>query len=664
MLRWPCFGLHACYACDISATIGTTDTFGSTRAGALALTSYGTPLDCLSVQTREAVLLSWATARLPIFRRLHASLISLVKVFWLRTSPTLGEVLGYPKVPINLNAPASTFAFDFLQIPPPTADEPQVLEADVCIVGSGCGGAVAAKTLAEAGLKVIVVDKAYYWKPEHLPMSENDAAFHLFANGGAHQADDANLSIINGASWGGGGTINWSASLQTQGFVRREWAEKFGLTHFTSSEYQADMDAVCERMGVGTSKIEHNKASAVLLEGARKLGWSAKPVPQNCGSETHSCGYCTLGCGNGGKKGPTESFLPDAANAGAVFIEGFDVETVLFQRDANGSVRSVNGIKGTWTSRDSNGGVSGPDRTMREVIIKAPKVIASAGTLATPLLLQRSGVKNYHIGRHLHLHPVSFVAAVWPEDIKPWEGSILTSVVNEFENLDSEGYGVKLEATTMMPGWFLPVFPWRGGLGWKEFAVKMRRMTGYISLARDRYGGRVCPDPTDGRCRIQYAPKAHDRQHILEGVMRLAELNYVEGAQEIHTAIPSMEPFVRPSSEAGSKIRVASTQKPSSNDVEFRAWLSKLRATGLPSPDTPFASAHQMGTCRMGTDASNSVVDARGKVWGTDGLYVCDTSVFPSASGVNPMITCMGIARGIARGIAEQAGSGDLRARL
>lgn len=630
------------------------------------MTSYVTPLDCLPVQTRESILQSWAKSRLPLFRRLFKSITSLVKVFWLRTSPTVGQILDYPKVPVNLNPPETTFAFNFLQIPPSSAGEAEVLHADAVIVGSGCGGAVAAKMLAESGLEVILVDKSYYWKPEHLPMSENDAAVHLFANGGAYQADDGEIAVINGSSWGGGGTINWSASLQTQGFVRREWSEKFGLKYFTSSEFQADMDAVCERMGVGVSKVEHNKTSGVVLEGARKLGWSAKTVPQNCGNEAHSCGYCTLGCGNGGKKGPTETFLPDAANASARFIEGFDVEHIIFEEEEGNvaSPRVARGVKGAWTSRDGNGGMAGSDRRSQEVVIKAPRVIVSAGALATPLLLQRSGITNHHIGRHLHLHPASLLAAVWPEDVKPWEGSILTSVVNEFENLDSEGYGVKLEATTMLPGWFLTMFPWRSGLEWKDFVAKMRRMTGYISMARDRYGGRVFPDPIDGRSRIQYSPKAHDRQHLLEGVMRLAELVYVEGAQEIHTAIPSLEPFIRPSSEEGSNIRVASTQHPSSNDIEFQAWLSKLHATGLPSPDTPLASAHQMGTCRMGTNAANSVVDAKGRVWNTEGLYLCDTSVFPSASGVNPMITVMGIARGIARGIAEQAHGGNLRARL
>ena len=588
-----------------------------------------------------------------------------MKVFWIRTSPTLSQVLGYPRTPIHYNPPASSYAFQYLQIPPSHSGGAEVLETDAVIVGSGCGGAFAAKTLAEAGLKVIVIDKSYYWSPDHLPMSENDASVHLFANGGAYQSDDASMTVINGSTWGGGGTINWSASLQTQGYVRREWSERSGLSRFTSAEFQADLDAVCERMGVGTAAIEHNRTNQVLLEGARKLGWSAKPVPQNTGGEAHNCGHCTLGCGSCGKKGPTETFLPDAAKAGASFLEGFEVTEVLFEGSSQSDTRTVTGVKGLWTSRDGSGGVSGMDRARREVIIKAPKVLIAAGAMATPLLLLQSRLRNKHIGRHLHLHPASMLAAVWQEGVRPWEGPILTSVVNEFEDLDGEGHGVKLEATTMLPGWFLPLFQWQSALQWKEFAAKMKRMTGYISLARARYTGKVYPDPTDGRCRFQYSLGNYDRNHVLEGIARLAELVYVEGAQEIFATVPGLEPFVRPAASLASKIQVSSIEKPSSNDIEFQTWLEKLRKIGLPSPESSFAAAHQMGTCRMGTGPENSVTDVEGRVWGTKGFYICDSSVFPSASGVNPMITVMGISRGIARGIVErEAAAATVKAKL
>lgn len=282
------------------------------------------------------------------------------------------------------------------------------------------------------------------------------------------------------------GTVNWSASLQLQGIVRREWADKFGLTHFAGSDFQRDLDAVCERMGVSYAAVEHNKGNQVLMEGARKLGWSAKPVAQNTGGEVHSDGYCTRGCRDCGKKGPVVTFLPDAAEAGANFMEGLDVREIVFDDASTSERRSVVGIKGIWTSRDPAGGVIGPGQTKRDVFIKARQTIVAGGAVYSPYLLSKSGLKNRHIGRHLHLHPVAMLAAVWDEDVRPWEGPILTSVVNEFENIDGDGYGAKLEATTMMPASFLPLFNWTSGLQWKEFTAKMRRMTGYISLARDR----------------------------------------------------------------------------------------------------------------------------------------------------------------------------------
>src|SRR5436189_4955766 len=105
-------------------------------------------------------------------------------------------------------------------------------------------------------------------------------------------------------------------------------------------------------MGAETEAIEHNFGNRVLLEGARKLGWNAKAVPQNTGGKTHYCGYCSLGCGSCEKRGPVVSFLPDAARAGAQFIEGFNCDKVLFDVDEGTGRKIATGVVGTWTSRD------------------------------------------------------------------------------------------------------------------------------------------------------------------------------------------------------------------------------------------------------------------------------------------------------------------------
>ena len=495
-------------------------------------------------------------------------------------------------------------------------------------------------------------------------MSEKDAGPHLFANGAAESSDDGSIACISGSVWGGGGTINWSASLQTQGFVRNEWADE-GLRFFTSSAYQECLDRVCDRMGVSTRYVEHNINNQTLVEGARKLGYRHKDVPQNTGGKKHYCGYCTLGCGAAEKQGPVVSFLPDAAKAGAQFIEGFNVEKVLFD-DSDGKGRAT-GVQGTWTSRDSHGGVSGSDRYARRLIIKAKRVIISAGTLNSPLVLLRSGLKNPQIGRNLHLHPAVSVTAIHSNrttPINPWEGGILTTVVDEFENLDSHGHGAKLETTVMLPSLLLPLQPWRGGFAFKDVASKISYMTSPIIIVRDRDTGRVYPDPVDGKTRVQYTPSSFDTKHGLEGVLAAAKIMYVAGATEIYLPNANIPPFIRRDSSATTSVDGGHSDdsNPSRkidtgiNDPDFITWLSTVRHIGLPPRDTRWASAHQMGTCRMSTSPRTGVVDPHGKVWDTEGLYVADASVFPSASGVNPMVTTMAISDWISRGVAEGLG--------
>lgn len=577
---------------------------------------------------------------------------SLFKQQWLKLSPSFAKVNGFPRIPAH-GTHGQGFQYEFMQFP--AGEEAETIETDVLIIGSGCGGGVCAKNLAESGQRVLVVEKAFHFEPQHLPMTESEGGVHLFANGGAEFSDDQSMLVVSGQAWGGGGTINWSASLQTQSFVRQEWADE-GLTFFTSAEFQNCLDRVCDRMGVSTEHIKHNKTNQVLIDGARKLGLNCRPVPQNTGGKQHYCGYCTYGCGSAEKQGPVVSWLPDAARAGAKFIEGFNADKITFDGKSSSSSgnKQATGVTGTWTSRDENGGVSGTGRYTKQLNIKAKRTIVSCGTLNSPLLLTRSGLTNYQIGRNLHLHPVAVVGAIFPETTNPWEGGILTTLVDAYQDLDGQGHGPKLEAITMMPALMLPGIPWTSALSWKETAAQFKNMTGYISLARDRDSGRVYADKTDGKTRIAYSPSAHDRKSMLEGAIALSKMCFIEGASEIIACVPGIPTYKRDTTARSSE---------GINTPSFQTWLSTLRTHGLPSPDSTFASAHQMGTCRMSVSAKTGVVDPQGKVWGVEGLYVADASVFPSASGVNPMVTNLAISDWISRGVAAEM-MGAERARL
>lgn len=232
-------------------------------------------------------------------------------------------------------------------------------------------------------------------------------------------------------------------------------------------------------------------------------------------------------------------------------------------------------------------------------------------------------------------------------------------MVNTFENLDGKGHGVKLECLSMMPCFAFQFLNWSDGIDWKLQALRYRHMNSYISIIRDRDTGYVYPDPDSGQPRVVYTPSAFDRKHSMIGLVALAKILYLQGALEIHVALPGMRPFIRgeeslsPSLSPSEDDLVSAVSDAGIADPRFRAWLANLEAHGNKPPVVPFGSAHQMGTCRMSTSEKTGVVDPRGRVWGTEGLYVSDSSVLPSASGANPMVTTMAISDWISRNVLE-----------
>ena len=655
----------------------------NTRAGSYMLTGYTTLIHAQGLETRTKIVCQWSEARLPLLRTIFKSLAGLARQVWLNQSPILSKMLDFPETPKHVERnPSFEFKFhDFTSTSTSTT-----LSTDVIIVGSGCGAGVVASHLSRAGLRCLVLEKSYHYPSTHFPMSTGDAGEHLLENGGIIIPDDGSMGILAGSTFGGGGTINWSASLQPPHAVREDWASD-NLPHFLGAEYQDCLDTICTRMGVakstdpeGLGQIEHNFANQTLLEGARRLGMAVKIVPQNTGSKRHFCGYCTNGCAGATKQGPANCWFPDAAAHGAEFIEGCWVEEVILSPspDENGT-KTATGVKAIWTSRDR--------KITRELIISAKRTIICSGTMQSPLVLLRSGLKNPHIGANLHLHPTNTVWATWPHRTNPWEGAILTVAMTGLDDLDGKHHGAKVEVICSTPGLGLltvPFRPWQslhsatskdGDAGVFSSAIEYRLnaakhgfSTGFVVIARDADTGRVYIDPKDPtrrRMRVAYTPSARDCQHILEGMVGALRVAFVMGAVELESCHPRSERWVRPSSRSTSTTsgsnspenKALSDSEKEEDEESFNAYMTEVRRLGFSAPDPCTAgSAHQMGTCRMGSSPKTGVVDSKGKVFGTDGLYVADASVFPSASGVNPMVSTMGIAEWICRGIVKKGG--------
>ncbi|KAG6231749.1 hypothetical protein E4U26_006560 [Claviceps purpurea] len=629
------------------------DVLGS-HVGSMLLTGHWTPITSQPTPIRQAILQSWASSPLPALRTLAKSLVQMAQKANSLHSRFLHDISGYSDIPSDWKNTES-YPYTFIQIPPGGKDlSPYELSTDVLIVGSGCGGGVSAKTLSEAGHKVLVVDKGYYFPPSQLPMTQESASHYLYEGGGVLTSDSASTGVVCGASWGGGGTVNWSVCFRLQDYVRDEWASR-GLPLFASAEFDACMDRVWEFIGASKAGLRHNARNQALMDALETLRWKGGAVEQNTAGREHYCGRCHLGCNSAEKRGPATSWLPAAGEAGAEFMEGFAVERVVFGEDG----RTAIGVEGLWTGRGEGGTLHGKmeERTQRRVFVRAKRVILAAGSMWSPVLLAKSGVKNPNVGRHLHLHPTNFVSGVFGKtDMTSWEGGIITSYVNEFENLDGHGHGVKLEPTCNVPYTTFSLQSWRDGLDAKVLALKYRHIGTYISLTRDRDTGRVYPDPVLGTPRIQYDMSDFDREHTLEGVIALAKICYVARATEIRAHLAGLAPFV---ARDGGK-RQAEHQPgtdPEFTDPDFAAWIKRLRRADNKPPTAMCVSAHQMGSCRMSADEESGVVDMQGRVWGTSGLYVADASVFPSASGVNPMVTAMALADWISRGVAADLSS-------
>lgn len=238
----------------------------------------------------------------------------------------------------------------------------------------------------------------------------------------------------------------------------------------------------------------------------------------------------------------------------------------------------------------------------------------------------------------------------WKEEVRPWEGTILTTAITEYDNLDGLGHGVKIEAMNMLPSFGMAWAPWEGNSEWKERVAKYRYTMGHIVLCRDRDTGTITVDPATGRLQVSYVPSAFDRAHTMQGVLALSKLLHTMGALEISMNTVGAPTWKRDPS-AG-KVDWSS-------DESFLSFLENMVKVGNDLDRTGYGSAHQMGTCRMATSPSHGVVDPIGQVYGVKGLYVADASVFPSASGVNPMLTTMTFGEWIGRRVATRILSND-----
>ena len=486
-------------------------------------------------------------------------------------------------------------------------------EADAVIVGSGAGGGLIAASLAEAGLKVLVLEAGGYFDESDFNQYELWAYQNLYWRGGPVPTADMNVSVYAGATFGGGTTINWTNCLRTKPWVREQWATEFGLEGVDGPDFDRHLDAVWERLSVNDACSDLNGTQTRMREGAEALGWSFKATNRNVDPARYtpdSAGFIGFGDRTGAKQSTVKTYLADAVARGAEVMVRTRAERVVTEGGRAAGVEAVYADPSTGESA--------------RVSVRAPLVVVAGGALESPALLLRSQIGGPAVGHNLRLHPCTAVSASYGDDTRAWWGAPHAGLVDEFADTE-DGHGFLIEATQYATGTAAAALPFDGGEAHKEAMNRFRSGATFIGLVRDRGGGQVMIDEAGEALVLYSLDDPLDVRNTHRALDAQVRLHVAAGAHEI-SALAAGAPTWRVG-----------------DDVD--AYVARLQRVPLRAGGFRLVCAHQMGTCRMGSDPSTSVANPDGELHDTPGVWIGDGSAFPTASGTNPMITIMALAR-------------------
>jgi len=544
------------------------------------------------------------SSRLP----LHHDLLLMAKVF-----STLGYAVA-PEVEAKIGVETTCATADG-SLPEPagslgdTRARGEGEECEVAIVGSGAGGAVAAAILAEAGVDVLVLEAGDHYNRDSYPAGRLEAIAELYREAGLTIAEGSPPIPVPVAKVVGGTTvINSGTCFRAPDSILESWRSEFGVSWARDLDPDyAEAEEFLRVTQLDPGRMGRN--GQLAMEGAAALGLSSGPIHRNAGNCVQ-CSSCPYGCAIDAKRGMHVSYLPRAVAAGARVRAGVEAQRVL--------VEDGRAVGLACSARDAGG-------RRRPFTVRAKRaVIAAGGALGTPELLLRSGLGGSQVGRNLRIHPACWVGARYEEEVRGWEGVMQSFYVDEWEAEQR----VLLEAT------FTPLAfggAWLVGTG-REHQRAMLEFGHIGSIGvqlRDLSAGTVGL-ANGGALRASYRLSDEDARQVVFGIARAAEVHFAAGATEVYPNIPRV-----------------GVLKPKD--------LPLFESTRFKPSELRLEAFHPMGTARIAADPRRGVCAADGSVNGAPGLYVADASLFPTAPGVNPMMTIIAFAKQVARGIATAA---------
>jgi choline dehydrogenase-like flavoprotein len=500
----------------------------------------------------------------------------------------------------------------YLSARPPHADGfakvDRELTCDIVVVGTGPGGAACARALALGGASVVLLEEGP--AESRFALHYGGTMRHHYQEGGAMVATGTTyVPIAAGRGIGGGSLVNSAIAWRAPDHVLDGWTKLLDDDRYGPAALAPLYDELWALLGIWPTRPEVSGANNdLIVRGVRALGLDGGYL-QRATPGCTACGVCYFGCPSGGKASVNQNLLVEAVANGARIQAETKVDTFLLDGDR------VVGVVGTMSDPDTG-------ETGGRVTVRAGRVVLAAGGIGTPRTLHVAGLAERlgpAVGRGLHIHPGNAVLGFCDTPIELWRGATQGAYFHV-----AELPGVLPHTFSAPPEACLGILNVVGSNS-KAMLPRLRNLCGLVVMISDVGEGTVSAW-SDGRARISYDFVPDDVDRIKKGMHWAAKVLLAGGAREVFAPV---------------------------RDTGMHTDADSLYAAIAPRPldDFTMYASHPMSTCRMGRDPTTSVIRADGRTHALDGLYLADSSVFPTSLGVNPSITTMAMGTVIGKGL-------------
>jgi choline dehydrogenase-like flavoprotein len=565
-----------------------------------ALLSTGRRFSALPEHDQQRLLERWEKD--PVLRGPLGALAFVLKFTHFDRPEVYGAMGGKLNVVTNLEQPRW-----LSQVIDAGESDAEDDECEVVVVGTGAGGAVVGRELAERGFAVAYVEEGKHHRRDVFTGSSIQAHFDFYR--ASLTLGNCAMPIFMGRLVGGSTAINTGSCFRTPPWVLDRFCEELESDEFSPARMDAHFSRVERTLEVGPADLKAaGPIASIMARGCDALGWKHARMLRNapgCDGD----GFCDFGCRTDARKSTNLSYVPAALEKGAMLFTGLRATKVLIE---NG--RAV--------------GIEGVDEKHRTHRVHAKAVVFSGGALPTPVFLLRQGICNSsgQLGRNLTVHPSTGFSALMDEEVNGHKHIPQGYFVEE--HIKS---GILINAAQPDKNFNAILFPVTGHRLMNVLSDTTRHASWGVLISDARQGGVVHAGP-GGFPVARYTVTPADCAKMHRALVHTGEMAWAAGAKKVYPVNMAMPV------------------------VENRAQWERFKKLELKATDMMLTSYHPLGTCRMGRDPKTSVVGLDHQTHDVKGLYLVDGSTVSGPLGVNPQITIMAMATRAAGCIADALG--------